>query len=109
MIKYFFQNLKSFFTTEPAVFVLTVLSIYCASIMLFFSFGFYHHLEQKKLDGEYGEKVYWVNFYDRYQWTYWYFWFVKEGADKYYVLSLSADQFSKEEAIEIAKTVVING
>lgn len=40
---------------------------------------------------------------------YWYFWFVKEGADKYYVLSLSADQFSKEEAIEIAKTVVING
>ena len=70
MIKYVFQNLKSFFTTEPAVFVLTVLSIYCASIMLFFSFGFYHHLEQKKLDGEYGEKVYWVNFYDRYQWTY---------------------------------------
>ena len=38
---------------------------------------------------------------------YWYFWFVKEGADKYYVLSLSADRFSKEEAIEIAKSVII--
>ncbi len=38
---------------------------------------------------------------------YWYFWFVKEGADNYYVLSLSKKEFSKEEAINIAKTVII--
>jgi hypothetical protein len=39
---------------------------------------------------------------------YWYFWFVKEGEDTYYVLSLSKKEFSKEEAIKIAKTVSIN-
>ena len=38
---------------------------------------------------------------------YWYFWFVKEGEDIYYVLSLSADEFSQEEAERIAGTVVI--
>ena len=38
---------------------------------------------------------------------YWYFWFVKEGAENYYVLSLSKKEFSKEEAINIAKTVII--
>ena len=38
---------------------------------------------------------------------YWYFWFVKEGADNYYVLSLSKKEFSKEEAVNIAKTVII--
>lgn len=38
---------------------------------------------------------------------YWYFWFVKEGADNYYVLSLSKKEFSKEEAIKIAKSVTI--
>ena len=38
---------------------------------------------------------------------YWYFWFVKEGADNFYVLSLSKKEFSKEEAINIAKTVII--
>lgn len=39
---------------------------------------------------------------------YWYFWFVKEGENTYYVLSLSKKEFSKEEAIKIAKTVSIN-
>ena len=39
---------------------------------------------------------------------YWYFWFVKEGKEYYYVLSLSKRMFTKEEAIRIAKTVSIN-
>jgi beta-lactamase regulating signal transducer with metallopeptidase domain len=38
---------------------------------------------------------------------YWYFWFVKEGADTYYILSLSAKEFSKEQAMEIAESVCI--
>ncbi len=38
---------------------------------------------------------------------YWYFWFVKEGADRYYILSLSAKEFSKEQAMEIAESVCI--
>lgn len=39
---------------------------------------------------------------------YWYFWFVKEGEDTYYVLSLSVKEFSQEQAIAIAETVSIN-
>lgn len=36
---------------------------------------------------------------------YWYFWFVKEDTDTYYILSLTAKEFSREEAIAIADTV----
>lgn len=38
---------------------------------------------------------------------YWYFFFVKEGEDTCYYLSLSQNCFTKEEAIEIARTVEI--
>ena len=39
--------------------------------------------------------------------TYWDFWFVKEGKETYYLLSLSAKKFTKKEAVRIAKTVAI--
>lgn len=39
---------------------------------------------------------------------YWYFYFVKEGEDNAYFLSLSAKEFTKTEAIEIARTVKVN-
>ena len=38
---------------------------------------------------------------------YWTYWFVKEGEDTYYVLTLSAKEFSKEEADDIALSVSI--
>ena len=38
---------------------------------------------------------------------YWSFWFVKEGEDTYYLLTLSAKDFTQEEAEEIASTVSI--
>lgn len=38
---------------------------------------------------------------------YWYFYFVKEGSPKAYVLSLSAKEFTKSKAIRIARTVKI--
>ena len=38
---------------------------------------------------------------------YWSFWFVKEGEDTYYLLTLSAKEFTQEEAEEIARTVSI--
>lgn len=38
---------------------------------------------------------------------YWYFFFAKEGEDTAYYLSLSQKEFTKEEAIAIAKTVDI--
>ena len=39
--------------------------------------------------------------------VYWSFWFVKEGEDTYYLLTLSAKEFTQEEAEEIARTVSI--
>lgn len=38
---------------------------------------------------------------------YWTFWFVKEGEDTYYVLILSAREFSEKEATDIASGVAI--
>ncbi|SFQ22733.1 Signal transducer regulating beta-lactamase production, contains metallopeptidase domain [Butyrivibrio proteoclasticus] len=38
---------------------------------------------------------------------YWSFWFVKEGEDTYYLLTLSAKEFTQEEAEKIARTVSI--
>ena len=38
---------------------------------------------------------------------YWSFWFVKEGEDTYYLLTLSVKEFTQEEAEEIASTVSI--
>lgn len=38
---------------------------------------------------------------------YWSFWFVKEGEDTYYILTLSAKEFSEKEAIDIALGVTI--
>ena len=38
---------------------------------------------------------------------YWEFWFVKEGEDTYYVLTLSAKEFSEKEATDIALGVII--
>lgn len=38
---------------------------------------------------------------------YWVFWFVKEGEDTYYLLTLSAREFSQDEAEAIASAVVI--
>lgn len=37
--------------------------------------------------------------------SYWYFYFLKEGAPRGYYLALSSDIFSKEEAIAIAQTI----
>ena len=40
---------------------------------------------------------------------YWEFWYVKQGEETYYVITLSAKEFSQKEAIEIAKSVTIKG
>jgi len=37
--------------------------------------------------------------------NYWYFYFVKEDGHEAYVLSLSAKEFTKAEAVSIAQTV----
>lgn len=63
-MKYVFINIKNYIRQETTIFCLTVLCIACSVVVLCFSFGFYHHLEQKKLDGESGTKVLDINFHD---------------------------------------------
>lgn len=63
-MKYVFINIKNFIRQETTIFCLTVLCIVCSVVVLCFSFGFYHHLEQKKLDGESGTKIVDIDFHD---------------------------------------------
>ena len=72
------------------------------AIMVEESHGLYSHpeIEQMKNDGIDVESMNLTS-------DYWNFWFVKEGKEYYYVLSLSKEMFTKEEAIRIAKTVEI--
>lgn len=63
-MKYVFINIKNFIRQETIIFCLTALCIACSVVVLCFSFGFYHHLEQKKLDRESGTKVVDIDFHD---------------------------------------------
>ena len=63
-MKYIFINIKNFIKRETVVFCLVVLCILCSVIIINFSFGFYHHLEQKKLDSDSGMKELTINFQD---------------------------------------------
>lgn len=72
------------------------------AIMVEESHELYTHLEIEQMKND-GIDVESMNLTS----DYWYFWFVKEGKEYYYVLSLSKQMFTKEEAIRIAKTVEI--
>lgn len=65
VIKYTLLTIKNLIRSEPVIFILLVINITCSAIMLIFTVGFYHHIEQKKMDQEYGEKYFWVDFYDQ--------------------------------------------
>ncbi len=54
MWKYIIFHLKSFIKTEKMVFILMVCCVLSSVITLCFTFGFYHHIEQKKTDAEIG-------------------------------------------------------
>lgn len=63
-MKYIYINIRNFIRQETVVFGLVVLCILSSAIVINFSFGFYHHLEQKKLDSESGMKELTINFRD---------------------------------------------
>lgn len=63
-MKYVFINIKNFIRQETTIFCLAALCIACSVVVLCFSFGFYHHLEQKKLDRESGTMVVDIDFHD---------------------------------------------
>lgn len=63
-MKYILINLKSFIRNETAIFLLVLLCIFSSVVIINFSFGFYHHLEQKKLDSEVNSKEMSIDFHD---------------------------------------------
>ena len=63
-VKYTFLEILRSIRKEPLIIILMVLCIICSNILLLFYFGYVHHAEQKKLDGESGEKEFYVYFYD---------------------------------------------
>ena len=63
-MKYVFINLKSFIKNEKIIFFLMVLSIISSTIIIEFAFGFYHHLEQKKVDEMQDTKEFSIDFTD---------------------------------------------
>ncbi len=64
-MKYIRKNLKNFLKNETIIFFLVFLCILSSAIIINFSFGFYHHLEQKKLDETVDANYVLVDFYDR--------------------------------------------
>ncbi len=63
-IKYIFLEILKSFGKEPVVIILVMLCIICSNAFMLFYFGYVHHVEQKKMDGESGEKEFYVYFYD---------------------------------------------
>ncbi len=63
-MKYIFKNIHSFIKKEKTVFILMLLCILSSSVIILFSFGFYHHIKQKKLDEQSGENVISLTFTD---------------------------------------------
>ncbi len=63
-MKYIIKNIHSFIKKEKTVFILMLLCILSSSVIILFSFGFYHHIEQKKLDEQSGENVISLTFTD---------------------------------------------
>ena len=49
-MKYVWKSIASYIRCERLVFILYILCIFCSSLVVNFVFGFYHHLEQKKID-----------------------------------------------------------
>lgn len=64
MGKYILRSFKNFFIYEPIFFFLFIINVISSVIVIFFAVGLYHHIEQKKIDAEYGERYFWIDFYD---------------------------------------------
>ena len=62
--RYVIREIINSFIIEPVFSVLMVTCILCSSIFASFYFGYVHHAEQKKADSKFGEKCFYVYFYD---------------------------------------------
>lgn len=61
---YVWLNLKNFMKRERIIFLLTIICVVTSVIVILFSFGLYHHMEQKKMDARFGQQEVSMEFYD---------------------------------------------
>lgn len=54
-MKYVGLNLKNYLKKEPVIFALMIVCVVASVVIMFFSFGLYHHIEQKKMDAKLGQ------------------------------------------------------
>lgn len=63
-IKYIIKEIINSVKTLPVVTMLMILCMVSSCVFMFFYFGYIHHMEQKKIDGESGENEFYVYFCD---------------------------------------------
>ncbi|MBD8973614.1 MAG: hypothetical protein EGQ63_07210, partial [Clostridiales bacterium] len=61
---YVWLNLKNFMKRERIIFSLTIICVVTSVIVILFSFGLYHHMEQKKMDARFGQQMVSMEFCD---------------------------------------------
>lgn len=63
-VRYFLKEVRTSIKKELAITILISLCIVCSCIFMFFYFGYIRHMQQKKIDSEFGENCFYVYFYD---------------------------------------------
>ncbi len=63
-MRYVVLNIKNHIRSEGVIFVLMVICVIASTIVMFFSFGLYHHMEQKRVDMQLGQNDITVNLTD---------------------------------------------
>lgn len=63
-MQYVYLNLKNGIIKDLIIFILMIISMVVSVIVILFSFGLYHHMEQKKIDAKFGQKAVSMNFVD---------------------------------------------
>lgn len=64
-MEYVGRNLKNYIRKEPVIFTLMMVCVVASVTVMFFAFGLYHHLEQKKMDTKLGQTDLLIGFYGK--------------------------------------------
>lgn len=63
-MRYVIRNIKNYIRTEGLIFTLMVVCVIASTIVMFFSFGLYHHMLQKRMDAQLGQNEITINLID---------------------------------------------